>query len=123
MKRSILAACAALALAAPAGADPLGDRIERLPTAEWVYQGLHAADTALTIDCTGRDVCEEANPFLGRHPGTGKLLAFWAGTAIAHAGFTMALQDIAPRAVPIFERVSIAIGAGIVAANLRFAFK
>lgn len=114
-------AAAALLLPTPAHGQALGQRIRDLPSEEWIYQGLHAIDAVQTREALDHG-CVERNPMLGRHPGNGRLIGVWAATSAAHAGVTMALQDHAPKAVRLWEIVSIGVGAGVIAWNLHVRF-
>lgn len=116
-------ATAALALctATAAHSRTLDQRIHDLPTEEWLFQGLNAADAATTISALHHGY-RECNPILGHHPSDGAVIGQTVAIGILHAAATSILQDKAPRAVPIFEHVSLAIKAGAVAWNLHFRF-
>ncbi len=119
----ISALAIALALSTPAGAKTLSQRIKDLPDEEWVFQGLNIADKAITNDCLRRGICQEKNPFLGRNPSTGKMIAAGVAEGVAHAAGTMWFQDHAPGAVKLWEISTITVGAGVVGWNLRVRFR
>jgi hypothetical protein len=119
----ILTALIASSCAQPALARSLSDRIEALPASEYAWQGLNAADKGLTIDCLNRGICHEANPVLGHHPSTGALVGLGIGEGLIHAAATMYLQDHAPKLVPWFEGVTIAVAGTAVGIGLKFPFR
>lgn len=113
---------AALLCAPAAHARTLSQRLHDLPTEEYIFQGLNIADAATTIDALDRGY-RENNPILGHHPSHGAVIGQTAAIGVLHAAATSILQDHAsPRAVRIFEHVSVAIKAGTVAWNLHFRF-
>lgn len=114
MKAALLLAALATACSAqPAPARSLGDRIREMPDEEWVYQGLHVADFALTYSCLARETCRELNPLLGSNPGKGKLIGFAVGTGILHAAAASLIQDRDPAAARTFARVSVMLKGGV----------
>lgn len=88
-----LARAAAFALIAAAlhGCTAMRDPYER------TYQTVHALDAIQTASYRDDPCIEEANPItrglIGREPSTGAVIAWWAGTALAHAGVTEWLLD------------------------------
>lgn len=114
-----LAALSLIALAAPASAQSIGDRIQRLPKTEWVFQALNVADAATTIYSLDSGYTER-NPILGRHPSHGAVIGETAAIGVLHMVATSYLQDHAPRFVPLFEYTSIGIKGGAVAWNLHY---
>jgi hypothetical protein len=107
----------------PAEARSLSQRLEDLPTAEYVYLGLHTADFAITAVCLDKvKHCSESNPIYGRHPSAGKLVGLWLGSSIAQATVISLIQDHNPKAAELGAKMSVAIGVGIVAWNLKVCF-
>jgi hypothetical protein len=90
-----LAIMATLALAAPVSAQSLGERVQRLPKTEWVFQALNVADAATTIYSLDRGYTER-NPFLGRNPSHGAIIGQTVAIGVLHAVATSYLQDRAP---------------------------
>ena len=114
-KYHALIAAPLLAFSTPAYAEPL-------PKLEYAWQALNIIDTAQTAHCLDKGTCEEANPLIGKHPSTGKLIAYKAGMGAMHFGVTRLLQEIAPEWVRPWEIVSVAVQGGVVVANMRFVF-
>src|SRR5437762_5345171 len=50
---------------------------------EMGYLALSAIDTAQTIDCLQRHICEEGNPLFGKHPSAVKLILAKVGLGAA----------------------------------------
>ena len=68
------------------------------------------------------DGVEELNPLLGKHPSTGKLLAFKAAGGLLHYVGTRYLRRHHPEQVNTFQIASVAIMGGVVAWNARLMF-
>ena len=120
--RSLIAvAAASLALAAPAHSRTLDQRLHDLPTSEWVFQALNVADAVTTIDALNHG-CVERNPFLGKHPSDGVVIGQTVAIGILHAAGTSFLQDHAPKAVRLWEILSIGVKGGVVVSNLTVRF-
>lgn len=89
---------------------------------ELTFLALAAIDTAQTISCLNRDICEEANPIFGKAPKAGTLLAAKAGVGLLHvAAFRMLLKRDPKYALRIAQISAITQG-GVVALNARIAF-
>ena len=103
-------------IASPVAAEPL-------PDLEYVWQALNIVDAAQTIHCVRTiDGCYEANPLLGKHPSTGKIIAFKAANGVGHLLVTRYLQKHKPHLVKKWEIISIGIQGTVVVANLRVVF-
>lgn len=98
---------------------PSWKEIKRL---EIVYQVLNAIDAAETIHCLSMTNCHEANPLLGKHPSTIKLVAIKAGGGILHYVLMKRTFARNPRAARIAEIVSIGFQGAVVGANIRIFF-
>jgi len=114
-KLKYLTTAAALAFSTSAYAEPL-------PKLEYAWQALNVIDAVETAHCLDKGTCEEMNPIIGKHPSTGKLIAYKAGMGVMHYAVTRLLQDHAPKWVRIWEIASVTVQGGVVAANMRFVF-
>ena len=89
---------------------------------ELKYLALSAIDTAQTIECLDRGLCEEANPLFGKHPSSAKLIAAKAVFGAAHFAVFNRLNERDPHAAMRFAQGSVIMQGGVVALNARFAF-
>src|SRR6185503_4993554 len=78
--RLSLLAAALLAAGAPASAATKADAMRT----EAAYEAFNVLDVAETVDCLGRDTCEEGNPLFGRHPSPAKLIVAKALVGALH---------------------------------------
>lgn len=128
MTRYLIAA-ALLASASPALAGPLERdyRIERAQQAarnwEHAYLALSAIDAAETIYALDHDLAEEANPLLGKHPSTAKIIAVKVAVGAAHYALFTYANDRNPKSALRFAQVSAIMQGGVVGLNLRVVFK
>jgi hypothetical protein len=113
--------CATALVCAPAHSRTLDQRLHDLPASEWVFQGLNIADAVTTIDALNHG-CIERNPMLGHHPSHGAVIGQTVAVGILHAAGTSFLQDHAPRAVPLWEILTIGVKGGAVVSNLTVRF-
>jgi len=90
---------------------------------ELSYLALSAIDTAQTINCLKRDICEEGNPLFGKHPSSKKLIAAKIGLGAVHFALFTRLNDHNPKAAMRLARVSFAVQGTVVGLNARFMFK
>lgn len=94
--------------------------VAEVPTEEWVWQSLHLIDTMQTIRIAQHpNQYEEYNPILGKHPSTGAVVAWGAGTAILHYVVADQLEKHGYSAKP-FEYLTIGFAAGNVYLNWRW---
>ena len=120
--RSLIAvAAASLALTAPAHSRTLDQRLHDLPTSEWVFQALNVADAVTTIDALNHGA-RERNFLLGRHPADAAVIGKTIAQGVVHAAGTSFLQDHAPKAVRLWEILSIGVKGGVVVSNLTVRF-
>lgn len=59
---------------------------------EYGYQTVHVIDLGQTLDIRNNPGLKESNWFLGSHPGTGKVIVWYVGTAAGHGFVTSALE-------------------------------
>ena len=120
---------------APASAEPswrTGDaasmwRAEGTQTAalkwELGYLALSALDTAQTVECLHRDVCEEANPIFGKHPSAKTLILAKLGGGLAHFALFSYMNDRNPKLAMRAAQISFALQGTVVLVNARITFK
>src|SRR5436853_2732514 len=89
---------------------------------ELSYLALSVIDTAQTINCLNRNMCEEANPIFGKHPSPGKLIAAKLAFGAAHFAMFNHLNKKNPRGALRFAQGSVLVQGGVVALNARFSF-
>jgi hypothetical protein len=122
--KAYIALAVVMSVVTPASARTFDQRLHDLPAEEWAFQALNVADKVITADCLRRDICSERNPLLGRNPSNGRLALAGLGEGVLHAAATSYLQDHASaRTVRLWEHVSVAVGAGVVAWNLHVRFR
>lgn len=112
---------AAFVVATPAHADPWATKRAAVRW-EAVYLALNVIDTAQTINCLNRDLCEEGNPLVGRNPSTFKLIAVKAALAGAHLIVFDHLNARNPKAALRWAQIGVATQGGVVLLNLRMGF-
>jgi hypothetical protein len=84
---------------------------------ELVFQGLHTADMAETLECMSRPRCSEKNPILGKRPGTLKVVGFTAATGVAHYYLIRRIACNSTKLAKIASMISIAGKAVVVSLN------
>ena len=89
---------------------------------EIAFQLLNAVDAAQTIACTKSTRCHEVNPIFGRKPSVEKIVGIKVATGVIHFAIARFLFKDSPADQDSFEKVSILIQGGIVAANMRIVF-
>jgi len=89
---------------------------------EVTYQLLNALDAAQTISCMHKANCHEANPILGKHPSTGTIIGFKAGSAILHYTIGRYWIKRNPHEALLFEVGTVAVQGVICGLNFRYAF-
>ncbi len=90
---------------------------------ELAYQLASALDAAETIYCLRTDpTCEEANPLMGKHPSTAKIILTKAAFGLIHYEFTHRLARHNPRAAMRISQISFALQGAVVALNMRVIF-
>jgi hypothetical protein len=87
------------------------------------YLALSALDTAQTVDCLERGVCQEANPLFGKHPSTKTLILAKLGGGLAHFALFNYLNDRNPKIAMRAAQVSFALQGTVVALNARISFR
>jgi hypothetical protein len=90
-----------------------------VPKAEFVFDGLLAADMLTTLNGQKRGYNED-NPLLGQHPNTFETVAFFAGVGLLHAAITDRLPE---RWVPLWEALSIGVEGVAVGHNIRIGLR
>lgn len=125
--RGVLAAALAFSTTAPASARSVWDSQEgtRSAALKWElgYLALSAVDTAQTISCLNRGICDEGNPVFGKHPSSAKLIAAKVGLGLLHFAVFERANERNPRAALRLAQVSCAVQGGVVGLNARFSFK
>jgi hypothetical protein len=86
------------------------------------YQALNILDTAETIDCLNRGICDEANPLFGRHPSSAKLIIAKALFGALHFVIVDRLANHNPRTALRVAQISMFAQGTIVGLNARFTF-
>ncbi|MEK7601973.1 MAG: hypothetical protein AAB472_00575 [Patescibacteria group bacterium] len=99
--------------------EPSWKEIKRL---EIIYQVLNAIDAVQTVHCLSMSTCHEANPLLGRHPSTFKLIAIKAGGGALHYLAMRRTFKQNPRTARLAEYISIGFQGAVVGANMRIFF-
>lgn len=113
--RRALAAAALLTSASPAFAADRSDVMKW----EAAFQVLNAVDAATTIACMHQKDCEEANPLVGKHPSTAKIIGIKAAVGLIHF---YAVNEISKRDTKTALRiaqVSVFAQGTVVGLNLR----
>jgi hypothetical protein len=87
------------------------------------FLALSALDTAQTIECLHRDVCEEVNPLFGKHPSAKMLILAKLGGGLAHFAAFSYLNDRDPKVALRAAQVSFALQGTVVLVNARITFK
>jgi hypothetical protein len=90
---------------------------------ELSYLALNAIDAAQTIDCLDRDICEEGNPFFGKHPSAKTLILGKVGFGLLHFVAFSHMKDRNPKAALRFAQVSCVVQGSVVLLNARIMFK
>jgi hypothetical protein len=117
MKRALILA-PLLAFATPAHADTLSAANHW----EAAYVALNIIDTIQTMDCIHRDLCEEANPIMGKHPSDAKLII----GKVLLVGIQFAIFERAkahnPKSALRVAQIGVGMTGATVALNARFTF-
>ena len=94
------------------------------PAMKWetTFLALSAVDTAQTIRCLKRDLCEEANPLFGKHPSAGTIIASKLGGGLLHYALINELNKRDPKMALRTAQISAGLQGGVVAMNARIAF-
>lgn len=102
------------------------DRVSRLPTTEWVWQGLHLVDGLQTYQVALHpDKYRETNPLLGPNPSKGEVIGYTVGVAALHMAATMYFQEkygVDSPSVKFFQYATLAIKGTGVALNFKVLF-
>ena len=89
---------------------------------EAAFQVLNIVDTLQTISCLQRRVCHEANPILGKRPGTMKLIGYKLASGALHAGITDLLIKHDQAMVKPWLYATVVVQGGVVGFNMRTMF-
>jgi hypothetical protein len=89
------------------------------PVTEWVYQGAALADMLTTLDISKHPNLVEENPLLGQHPGSIKVVGYFAATGMLHYLVTRELvrESVPATIVETWEALGIGLEVGMVAHN------
>jgi hypothetical protein len=90
---------------------------------ELAYLAVSAIDTAQTVDCLDRGICNEANPLFGKHPSAKKLILAKAGMGLLHFAVFSRLNGHNPKAALRLAQISFAVQGTVVGLNARFTFR
>lgn len=89
---------------------------------EAAFQVLNIVDTLQTISCLQRRVCHEANPILGKRPGTMKLIGYKLASGALHVGITDLLIKHDQAMVKPWLYATVVVQGGVVGFNMRTMF-
>ena len=89
---------------------------------EAAFQVLNIVDTLQTISCLQRRVCHEANPILGKRPGTMKLIGYKLASGALHVGITDLLMKHDQAMVKPWLYATVVVQGGVVGFNMRTIF-
>jgi hypothetical protein len=119
-KYIIAGAVAALCVSSPVMAESTRDTANKWEAA---YLTLSAIDTAQTVSCLNRGLCDEANPLFGKHPTTFKLIAAKVAMGAVHFAVFRYINGHNPKAALRMAQISAGLQGGVVLLNARFTFK
>jgi hypothetical protein len=120
MKLTIACAALALCTAAPAAAATKADAMRW----EAAYEVLNAVDAVQTAYCVHHvGGCEEANPLLGKHPSTAKIIAAKVVLGGLHFAIVDRMANRNPKAAMRVAQVSVGLQGAVVGLNMRIVFK
>jgi hypothetical protein len=89
---------------------------------EIAYLALSAVDTAQTVHCLRRDICEEVNPLFGKRPSTKTIILTKVGGGVAHFALFSYINERNPRLALRAAQISVVGQGGVVMLNARVLF-
>jgi Domain of unknown function (DUF5658) len=89
---------------------------------EFAFQVLNFVDAVQTIDCLNRSICSEANPIMGRHPSTGRVILVKASAGVFHYAVTRYFLKKHPEWVDEWLITTVVVQGGVVMWNLQHRF-
>lgn len=90
---------------------------------EMTYLALSAIDTAQTIECLKRGICQEANPLFGKNPSATKLVLAKVGAGLVHFYAFQHTNNRSPKTALRFAQISAGVQGSVVLLNARFTIK
>lgn len=121
---ALLASTPAYAQIVPERDYRIHDELQRKSAMRWetAYIVLTGVDLVQTVSCLKADTCEEANPLVGKHPNTTKLIATRVALSAAHFAFVHRLSRDHPAAALRFAQLSVGVQGAVVGLNFKTLF-